>query len=236
MAHTSRQCLDNSQVLILLPPSEGKRRPLDGAICDLTTLSFASELTRTRTAQWRAQPAAVKRAATAPALDVYSGVLYAALDYSSLPAAARRRADSSIVIISALFGALRTTDNIPAYKAKMSTATWKTSLADALSPMSTTGVIVDCRSSTYASAFTPPPERTVIVRVFKHTGKTRTVITHMSKHHRGLLARLLCQSPRVAKTPVDIAHIASAQWECELNPPDGHGSWTLDLIVRDTAR
>ena len=48
-----------------------------------------------------------------------AGVLYQSLDYQNLNAAAKKRAEKSIVIISALFGALKLTDSIPTYKLDM---------------------------------------------------------------------------------------------------------------------
>ena len=220
-------------MLILLPPSEGKTQPATGSACDLASLSFAEHLHRTRLAQWKAQPASVKRAAAGPAHEVYSGVLYAALDYASLKAAAQRRAENSIVVFSALFGAVRLTGEIPAYKATMSNAVWRTPLTAALSPLASSGVTVDCRSTTYAGAFTPPTNSTVAVRVFRQSGKMRTVITHMSKHYRGLIARMLCEAPRAAKSPEDVANLASATWTTELHRPTDKQPWLLDILVKE---
>lgn len=220
-------------MLILLPPSEGKTQPISGNPCELGSLSFAVQLTDTRRRQWRAQPAAVRNAAAAPAHSVYSGVLYAALDYSSLPALGRRRANTSIIIISALFGAVCLGDHIPAYKASMSNTVWRAPLTSALSEQTGSGLVVDCRSTTYAGAYTPPTESTVALRVFKQTGKQRTVITHMSKQYRGLATRLLCCAPRAANNVNDVAEILSRQWTCELHPPSARSPWQLDIIVRD---
>jgi len=218
-------------MLILLPPSEGKSAPTDGAACDLDSLSFAQHLHAARRKQWRAQPAAVRRAPAAPAHEVYSGVLYAALDRASLAAPARRRADASVVVISALFGALRLTDAIPAYKATMSNAVWRAPVTAALAKEAGDGLVVDCRSSTYAGAFTPAAQSTVALRVFKQAGSARSVITHMSKHYRGLAARMLCAAPRAAKSPTEVAQILSQQWPSELHEPAGSSPWLLDIII-----
>ena len=216
---------------ILLPPSEGKTAPASGPACDLATLSFHQHLGPIRARQWRLQPAAVRRAPSAPAHSVYSGVLYAALDYPSLSVAARRRADRSIVIVSALFGALSLADRVPAYKATMTTALWRPSITEALDA-EPAAVVVDCRSSTYLGAYAPPRERTVAVRVFKQSGRQRSVITHMSKHYRGLVARALVQSARTPRTVEAVAQIVSRDWTCELTEPTEKQPWLLDLIVR----
>jgi Uncharacterized protein conserved in bacteria len=128
-------------VLVLLPPSETKRRGGDGPPLDLARLSF-SPLTGVRTRLVAAlvalagDPAAARAAlglserqdaelasnavlrgsATLPALNRYTGVLYDALDYPSLRPAARGRADASLVVASALFGLVRPTDPIPHYR------------------------------------------------------------------------------------------------------------------------
>jgi hypothetical protein len=59
---------------------------------------------------------------TAPALPasrVYSGVLYDALGYTDLDAAAKRRANRWLVVVSALYGAVRPTDAIAPYRLSM---------------------------------------------------------------------------------------------------------------------
>ncbi len=216
---------------ILLPPSEGKTAAIHGPACDLATLSFHEQLSAIRARQWRLQPLATTRCPSAPAHSVYSGVLYAALGYPSLRSAARTRADRSIVIISALFGALRLTDEIPAYKATMSSSLWRTAVTEALDA-DPHEVVVDCRSSTYAGVYTPPANRTVAVRVFKQSGRQRTVITHMSKHYRGLVARALVMSARTPRTPEAVAHLVSQDWQCELSEPSGRKPWLLDVIVK----
>ena len=66
------------------------------------------------------------------------------------------------------------------------------------------GVVVDCRSSSYAAAWRPGPEvaaRTVAVRVLREQDGARSVVSHMAKHTRGLVARALLQAPRAPRTP-----------------------------------
>ena len=93
----------------------------------------------------------------APAHQVYSGVLYDALGYKSMTPAQRRRADESVLVISALWGAIRFADSVPAYRLSMSTALpdvgrlasfWKPQLTDALGSVAEGHLLVDCRSST----------------------------------------------------------------------------------------
>ena len=95
----------------------------------------------------------IAKGPSAKAIDVYSGVLYQALNYQNLNTAAKKRAEKSIVIISALFGALKLNDSIPTYKLDMAkslpklgslNALWKPVVTKALESIKT-DLIIDCR-------------------------------------------------------------------------------------------
>ena len=58
----------------------------------------------------------------APAHQVYSGVLYDALSYKTLTPAQRRKAVESVLVVSALWGAIGFGDRVPAYRLSMGTA------------------------------------------------------------------------------------------------------------------
>jgi cytoplasmic iron level regulating protein YaaA (DUF328/UPF0246 family) len=129
-------------VLVLLPPSEGKRSPRRGKPLDLTTLSSprlydareqvlkalvdlcttdastARDVLRLGPTQADAVQvdARLTSAPTARADQVYNGVLYGALDVATLDGSARRRATSWLAVTSGLFGLLRLDDRIPAYR------------------------------------------------------------------------------------------------------------------------
>ena len=130
-------------MLILLPPSESKTGRTRGRSVVHEHLSFP-ELSATRqsvaeaVATVSAHPDAAATLGvspnltaeiarnlalhTAPALPasrVYSGVLYDALDYASLDTAAKRRANRWLVVVSALYGAVRPTDAIAPYRLSM---------------------------------------------------------------------------------------------------------------------
>ncbi len=252
-------------MLILLPPSEGKteasarRRPVDPA-----ALSFA-ELAPQRSAVADALSRASARAdaltvlgvgaslehevrsnieiwtlPAAPAGEVYSGVLYDALDLTSLDAASRRRANRTLLVISALWGAVRMTDRIPAYRLSMSVDLpgigplaqfWRPHLSAALADLAPRGVIVDCRSAPYQAAWpTPAPERSVQVRVVN--ADDRTAVSHMAKHTRGLVARHLClRAGRVPMTPEQLASAVAESFEVGLSEPrSSRGTWILDVV------
>jgi len=214
-------------MLILLPPSEGKNQPTTKANINLAKLVFPKELLAIRS-RLLTKPLATSPAAKA--IDVYTGVLYQALDWNSLSPTAKARGEKSILITSALFGVLRPSDVIPNYKAKIKTSDWKAALKPALDGLGA-DLIVDCRSSTYVGVWQSPPDRTVAVRVFKKEKGKISVITHLSKKYRGELTRVLLKSGKVPKTPEDLLDIAEKHFECKLNKPKGNLPWYLDLII-----
>ena len=177
---------------------------------------------------------------TAPALPasrVYSGVLYDALGYATLDTAAKRRANRWLVVASALFGAVRPTDAITPYRLSMGVnlpgvgplaGAWRPELARVLPPSAGRGVIVDCRSSTYAAAWTPEgdlAERWVQVRV--------PGATHMAKHTRGLVARHLCEAGDDPRSVARLAEVVGRVFGVSLQEPRRAGQpWVLDASVR----
>jgi cytoplasmic iron level regulating protein YaaA (DUF328/UPF0246 family) len=260
-----------SAVLILLPPSESKRvPPKRGKPVDLSSLSFP-ELGPLRAhvlealMATSARPDALARLGVGasiaaevernarldeiparPALEVYDGVLYDALGYSTLSAAAKRRAASRVVVVSALWGAVRPTDRIPAYRLNICArllgvtgleSLWRevlpSVLADAVGP---SGLVVDCRSSSYQATGMPEGlgDRTVAVRVLRETGGRRSVVSHMAKHTRGEVARHLLESGADPRRPEGLAKALAERWDVELVDPRRRGRpWTAEVIIRD---
>jgi uncharacterized protein len=227
-------------MLILLPPSEGKNSVQKGKAVSLTSLSFGKDLNATRKKTLTALGAKILKSPCAKAVEVYSGVLYKALDYENLNSASRKRADKNIVIISALFGALRLTDLIPTYKLDMAKSLpklgslnylWKPVVTKALDSLKT-DLIVDCRSSTYQGVWTPEPNKTVGIRVFTEKSGKRTVVTHMSKKTRGDVTRFLVTQTKSPKTAQELQKLVSKAFKCELVKPEQKKSWFLDVIVK----
>ena len=178
-------------------------------------------------------PPSEKKAETSkptPAINVYSGVLYQALGWATLSPAARKRAASAVVIISAKYGAVRPDQLIESYKAKIDNNALRDRVAAVLDPVKTP-LIVDCRSSTYKPVWHSPVEKTVEVQVSTVVDGVRKVVTHMSKKTRGEIARLLLQSRSLAKTPEDLYAIVSETYPCALTPSDGSAPWILEVIA-----
>lgn len=248
-------------VLILLPPSESKTGRSRGLPVRPEQLSFP-ELTATRqlVAEALAKVSAHEDAAatlgvsptltaeiarnlvlrTAPAQQaarVYTGVLYDALDHPTLDAAVRRLANRRLLVVSALYGAVRPTDRIVPYRLSMAVnlpgvgplaSAWKPELSRVLPGAAGRGLVVDCRSSTYAAAWTPQDglaERWVQVRV--------PGATHMAKHTRGLVARALCQTAAEPRRVTDLPALLEDRFVTELTEPSRAGRpWVLDATAR----
>lgn len=163
--------------------------------------------------------------------ELYTGVLYDALALASLDAAAKRRATRRLVVVSACFGALRPNDAVPAYRLSMDVdlpgvgrlaAAWQEPLDAVLPAAAGRGIVVDLRSSTYAAAWRPTgdlAERTVAVHVVRERDGRRSVVSHMAKHTRGLVARHLLVTGVDPGSVEALADSLSATYRLELGEP-----------------
>jgi len=219
-------------VLILLPPSEGKHRPSSGPALDLDSLSTSSLnpiRLRLLKALVRLSAGNPRRAAevlglgptqagalevnaglweepTARADTIYTGVLYEALDVTTLDEAARDRADSTLAVASALFGIVRPHDHIPAYRLSGTVSlprlgpvagVWRPRVPAVLDELVDGGLLVDLRSGTYTSLGKPSRDlatRTAAVRVLHEHQGTRKVVSHFNKATKGRIVRALLES------------------------------------------
>lgn len=180
-------------------------------------------------------------APAAPAHDVYAGVLYDALGYAGLTPVQKRKAREWCVVVSALWGAIGFGDPIPAYRLSMSVdlpgtgrlaGYWRKQLGPVLEQHAGTGLVVDCRSSTYAAAWTPPPLQSVAVNVFQMRGGKRTVVSHFAKHTRGELARhLVTRRGAAPTTPEALLRAAREKWTAELVPATARRPAQLDIVL-----
>lgn len=226
-------------MIVLLPPSETKRSGGDGPPLRLDRLSYtgltalrtelvddivglaadvpacrrALGLTAKQDAEI-ARNAALMAAATLPAIDRYTGVLYDALDIGSLRGASATRARARLAIGSALFGLLRADDPIPPYRLSASSklpgrptlgARWKPALEPVLAEIATQDLVVDLRSGSYAAL--GRIDGAVRVNVLaEHPDGHRTVVSHFNKAHKGKLARALAAG---RSDPDDAAKVAA---------------------------
>lgn len=148
----------------------------------------------------------------APAIQIYTGVLYDHLGYSTLSAQERARVDSSVLIASALFGFVTPTDPIPAYRLSGSSIIpqigplvryWKTELLDSLSKFSGE-LILDMRSGSYEKLAPAKQmdQSVVTVKVLTNVKGVLKPVTHFNKATKGDLVRAACLSPSKAPTKV----------------------------------
>jgi cytoplasmic iron level regulating protein YaaA (DUF328/UPF0246 family) len=258
-------------VLILLPPSEGKTSPASGPRLAIRKLSFPT-LTPVRNdvrdalvtlCQNKPQQAAtvlglgpkqvsevvrnanLMTAPTAPAVEVYTGVLYDALDVHHMSARARTNLNTHVVLASALFGFVRPDDPIPAYRLSGDTtlpglgplaSVWREPLTDVL--RSTSGVILDLRSGAYAKLGPIPTEaadRTLVGRVLLERNGKRTVVSHHNKATKGRLVGALMHQRTVPTTQAAlIRSLEKLGFRCEIHDSRKPGQPAgLDLIVRE---
>ena len=213
-------------MLILLPPSEKKKSATGSEKFDLSSLVFASELSDTRMAALASHDSS----RTSPAIEIYDGVLYQGLNWKTLSAAEQKRANSKVLIVSAIFGLVKPMELIFDYKETIDNKLWRDSIAKVAAKYSDE-LIIDCRSSTYKGVWPINPANTVEVRIFQIAEGKRKVITHMSKKYRGELTRHLLQQASDPKTPAELHHIAAQLFECELHPPADDQPWALDLLI-----
>ncbi|MGH3723563.1 MAG: peroxide stress protein YaaA [Mycobacterium sp.] len=228
-------------MIVLLPPSETKREGGDGTALRLDDLSTPS-LNPVRAAlideliALAADPPASRKALgispsqdteiernaelrsspTMPALHRYTGVLYDALDATSLRGAAATRARERLAVGSALFGLLRADDPVPAYRLSASSklpgqpslsARWRPVLEPVLAELAANELVVDLRSGSYAGLGRLPHAVTVDC-LTEHPDGRRTVITHFNKAHKGKLARILAGSRAEPNDAAAVATIA----------------------------
>lgn len=258
-------------MLILLPPSEGKTAPRRGKPLDLATLTSPA-LTPAREQVIDAlvelcegEPAvaattlgvpktqldlvqlnaALREAPTARADRVYSGVLYEALDLAEASPAARRRATARVAVMSSVFGMVRPTDRIPAYRLSGDAtlpglggvaAHWRAHLGPAITDALGNGLLVDLRSGTYAAFWRPPAElarRVATVRVLHESDGKRQVVSHFNKATKGRLVRALLEDGRDPRSPARLAEaLRDLGWAVEVGEPTPKGT-QLDVVVSE---
>ena len=225
-------------MLLLLPPSEGKTPAKAGPPLDLKKLPFAElnpqreqiidslialstkhpkkaaevlELGPTQQSLLEINQR-IRIAHSAPAIQIYTGVLFDHFDYSSLTKKAQGRADQSTLIASALFGFLSPDSLIPAYRLSGSTvipklgplpAIWKPALRHVFDSYSDE-LIIDMRSGTYTKLGPlPRTENCIELKVMTLVNGVRKSVTHFNKATKGDIARTAFTSSTKMPTSID---------------------------------
>jgi uncharacterized protein len=259
-------------MLIFLPPSETKAFPAGNPPVELASLvlpeltpiraRLLTALTRLARGPESAALAALGLSAgqagelahnrelrSAPAglaAEVYTGVLYDALD---LPTLRRQGVPADhVLIFSGLWGVLRPGDRIPHYRCSAGvklpgtgsvSSVWRNELRDPLAAHVGDRLVVDLRSGAYAGLW-PPGANAVTVRVLheRETGGTvkRAVVSHFNKATKGRLARALLESRQQPRKPDEFADLVRALgYQVEPGPaarrPDAPAA--LDIVVSE---
>lgn len=254
-------------MLILVPPSEGKTPPSDGAPVDLGQLAFPGlQPIRERVVEaleelsYGDQDQALRQlklgprsrselvynqtlrvAPAAPASEVYSGVLFDRLGLDTLSDGARERADQHLLIASALWGVVRPSDRIPAYRHPATARlpglpTTKQIWRDALDGvLPADRLVVDMRSTPYREMWRSPSDAVaMVVNVVRESGRRRIVVSHDAKATRGEIARALLEDEQAwagDDRPDEVAErVAAAGWRVELREADQFGVATLTIV------
>ena len=173
-------------------------------------------------------PSEKKSPSPGPAIQVYTGVLYAALGWDTLSPVQKKLAQASIIIISAKYGALRPLDPIEPYKEKIVNKEMAPKVATVLDQIATE-LIIDCRSSTYQGVWQSPIDKTVEVKVFTTVDSEKKVITHMSKKTRGEVTRHLIESGEIINTPEQLLAIVKKKFECGIIKGEASNPWILEV-------
>lgn len=214
---------------ILLPPSETKHPGGTGAPLALSSLALpslhahrsatlealidlaADEATAARVLKLSARQLGdidhnrmLRTAPTMPAVDRYTGVLFDALDASTLSKASRRWLGEHVWIHSAPLGPIGALDALPAYRLSAGTSVpglpalrrhWADATSSAIAG-SEPAFVLDLRSEAYV-ALGPVPASvpSAYVRVVTEHGRA---LNHFNKKSKGLLVRALAEDrPRV---------------------------------------
>ncbi|MFJ4837026.1 peroxide stress protein YaaA [Streptomyces sp. NPDC088746] len=198
-----------------------------------------------------AKNAELRTAGTRPAGEIYTGVLYDALGLASLDAAAKRRAGKSLLVFSGLWGAVRVGDRIPSYRCSMGVklpglgalnAHWRAPMASVMPEAAGEGLVLDLRSSAYATAWKPSgevAERTASVRVLQSQlvdgVEKRSVVSHFNKATKGRMVRDLLLAGAAPKGPAELVEVLrDLGYVVEARAPERAGRpWALDVVVTE---
>jgi uncharacterized protein len=236
---------------ILLPPSEGKSESPKGKKLDLTQLSFSKlKLARQNVVKelvelCQKQPSKAQKVLklsakqalelemnknllkrpTGQAVDIYTGVLYEAMNFSNLPKPAKDWIAKKVFIASALFGMVSAIDQIAAYRLSGDVSLpklgsiknyWLKQMPGILDKYFADYLVLDLRSGVYAAMWKPQQETLEnfvvgkIVQKQKQNGKTvYKTVSHHNKATKGKLVAALAAAKANPKTPEELAKIVN---------------------------
>jgi uncharacterized protein len=257
-------------VMILLPPSESKTVPQMHETLNLSELSFP-ELAALRAqviaslikvSEGRVSAARkilgltenqddeiarnhdLHNKPVAPAMHVYTGVLFDAIGIDTLSKTAVKRFARDTYVVSALFGLIRVNDHIPAYRLSGPTklpkvgslaGLWNRPVADVLGGAGE--FIIDLRSGTYQKLGQIPgvaASNAVVPRILqKMPSGPPKVVSHHNKATKGRIVRAIAESGKSLKSVEALAEvIAGLGADVEIiKPANPAKPFGLDVVV-----
>jgi cytoplasmic iron level regulating protein YaaA (DUF328/UPF0246 family) len=249
-------------MLVLLPPSETKNAGGEpGTSLDLGQLSFpvhnavrsallqqVVELSRDERAALTALKLGPKGAPEIqrnrdvlssplmPALERYTGVLFDALDVSSLPSRAHSWVMDTVAVFSALWGVVRASDPIPAYRLSFDSRLSGGPLASQWALVGDSlwegvpGFVLDLRSEGYRKLARVPADRGVFVALVKDGPLgSRPALGHANKSVKGTLVRALAESGAKLESVQDVVSWGVAHGYSF--DPESQRDGTMDLVI-----
>lgn len=178
---------------------------------------------------------ALRTAPTMPAVDRYTGVLYDALDASSLDAASRAHLHDHVLIHSAPFGPIAALDPIPMYRLAAGTSLpgvaplrrhWADAATQALAE-DNAPFVLDLRSEAYV-ALGPIPASvpSAYVRVVTDVDGATRALNHFNKKAKGMFVRAFAED-RVAPASAQALIDWAASRRITLRETADPGIWEL---------
>lgn len=161
--------------------------------------------------------------ATLPAAQLYTGVMYGAIDYPTLEPAAKTLFDENTIIVSGLFGAVRPRDHLPNYKLKLSANLggaigklekyWRQPVSRIIARESKEKIVWDLLPDLHRKAWDGSGEFQERVqvkfaqRVYQDGIAKLKTVSHHSKALKGAFIRhLLTKDPSVPEEVTDFQH------------------------------
>ena len=141
-----------------------------------------------------------------PAIERYTGVLFEALEHHSMSAVARKRASSSLLVVSGLWGLVAPDDPIPEYRLKMGTALpklgklatwWKDHLTQAIDVLGKGRIVWDLLQNEHAMAFGDSEafDRIVVRFLERRSDGRLSAVSHWNKPLKASLVRHMLYEP-----------------------------------------
>ena len=157
---TTHDGLDDRRLIVLRALAAAMRKPVASRAKLLGVKGVAL-------AEATAVDLTAAQSPTMPAIDRYTGVLYDALDVTSLTPRSRRRLHDQVRILSGLWGVVAPDDLIPNYKLKMGATIgrpgklstwWRPAVTSALAPEVAGRVVWDLLPNEHRLAWAPPTD------------------------------------------------------------------------------